>query len=291
MDLNFNRQKVILILITAVLLFGIVFLAASLSQVELSQGQTFNMSALLNAPERFDAPSGNVGGESTAEPSILLTILFWVGVVGTIIYAFVSPNYRKRALFILIAATLFILVRNVIEQRLAEVRGLMSAEVPSAGELGDSVPLPQPPPFVTNPPEWIIAMVAGILALLLVAFGVYLWRQREPKEVKPDSKRLFVQEAEQALQALDDGADLKDVVLRCYVQMESVMRQSQEIRRQQSMTPREFEEHLLKAGFRDDHIGRLVRLFEEVRYGERSSDGRAEREARDCLTAIVASYG
>ena len=291
MDLNLNRQKVKLILLTAVLLFGLVALAASLSQVELSQGQTFNLSSLLNVQQEYNAPSSGVSYESTGEPSVILMILFWVGLLAAIIFAFVSPQYRKRALTTLIAVTLFLLVRNVIEQRLAQVRGLFGAETSFNADITNSPPLPEPPAFVTEPPEWVIWIVALAAAVLLVAFGIYFWRQRRQPKPPQHPQRLFVQEAEQALQALDAGGDLKDVVLRCYAQMEGVMRQSQDMERERGMTPREFEVHLQKAGFRDDHIGRLVRLFEEVRYGQRSSDGRSEREARDCLTAIVASYG
>jgi hypothetical protein len=53
------------------------------------------------------------------------------------------------------------------------------------------------------------------------------------------------------------------------------------------MTPREFEARLATAGLREDHIQRLTRLFEAVRYGTQSPGKREEREAVDCLTAIV----
>ena len=124
-------------------------------------------------------------------------------------------------------------------------------------------------------------------ALLLLSVVFYIWHRRR----RPDPQQMLVQEAEQALQELDAGGDLKDVVQRCYAQMEGVMRQSQNVERRQGMTPREFEGHLEKAGLSDEHIGRLIRLFEGVRYGERPSGGRVEREARDCLSVIVVTYG
>jgi hypothetical protein len=289
MDFRLNPQKVIFILITAVLLAGLVVLAGSLSQVELSSGNTFNILSLLRGGGGPVAPTSRLGEEIGGQPLVLFVILFWAGLVATIIYALVSPQFRRRALatFILVAVILFFF--TIVGERLAELQGAAVEETPLGGDLSASPPLPEPPAFVTDPPDWIIWVVAEVVALLLVAFGIYIWTLR--RQIEPDPRWLFVQEAEQALQELEAGNDLKDVVLRCYTQMESVMRQSQAIERRQSMTPREFEDHLLRAGFHDAHIGRLVRLFEEVRYGARPSDGRAEREARDCLSAIVASFG
>ncbi len=291
MNLSMNRQKVLFILITAVLLFGLLLLAASLSNVELSPGQTYNLSSLLGDRGTPAVSTSGSGSDVAGRPSVFIKILFWAGVVVAIIYAFVSPQYRQRVLGAVIAIAIFLLLRTVIGQRLAKLQKMTVGEASVGGDLSSTPSLPEPPAFVTNPPDWIIWVVAGAVAFLLVMLGIYVWRLGRQKKVEPDRQFLFVQEAAQALQELDAGGNLKDVVLRCYLQMEGVMRQSQNMQRQQSMTPREFEEHLVKAGFSDDHIGRLVRLFEEVRYGERPSDVRAEREARDCLTAIVAAYG
>jgi hypothetical protein len=42
---------------------------------------------------------------------------------------------------------------------------------------------------------------------------------------------------------------------------------------------------------RDDHIRRLTRLFESVRYGGNTATEREKREAVDCLNAIARTYG
>ena len=57
------------------------------------------------------------------------------------------------------------------------------------------------------------------------------------------------------------------------------------------MTPREFEQYLAKSGLRTEDIQRLTRLFESVRYGDKSPGKREEKEAVDCLNAIVRAYG
>ena len=61
--------------------------------------------------------------------------------------------------------------------------------------------------------------------------------------------------------------------------------------RHQAMTPRDFEQHLTERGFSDEHIGRLTRLFETVRYSPGEPGPEDETEAKACLTAIVDAYG
>jgi hypothetical protein len=65
----------------------------------------------------------------------------------------------------------------------------------------------------------------------------------------------------------------------------------QNIRRQKAMTPREFEIHLADAGVSSEHVQRLTRLFENVRYGDTTASEREKREALDCLNAIARTYG
>ncbi len=40
-----------------------------------------------------------------------------------------------------------------------------------------------------------------------------------------------------------------------------------------------------------EHIQRLTRLFENIRYGNKPSGKQEEQEAIACLTAIVKTYG
>ena len=84
---------------------------------------------------------------------------------------------------------------------------------------------------------------------------------------------------------------MRNVVIRCYAKMSQVLRQSRKIQRHSAMTPREFGNHLAEIGLGDEHIQRLTRLFEGVRYGYRPSEWPVEREAIECLQAIVQTYG
>jgi len=143
---------------------------------------------------------------------------------------------------------------------------------------------PDPPTFVADPPDWLRVLINALIALLIAVALWFLWRLFRSR---PDTQTLLVQQAEAALDDLNYGGDLRDVVMRCYASMSQVLRQSRNVERDKDMTPREFESHLAELGLRDEHIRRLTRLFEDVRYGKKSSGERAKLEAVGCLQAIV----
>lgn len=98
--------------------------------------------------------------------------------------------------------------------------------------------------------------------------GLFLWRRwRSPQ----NPLKGVVQEARIALGDLRTGADVRDVVLRCYFQMGQLFQQRYGLERGQAMTAREFEEYLVAAGIMDEHVRRLTRLFESVRYSPRAA--------------------
>jgi hypothetical protein len=76
--------------------------------------------------------------------------------------------------------------------------------------------------------------------------------------------------------------------MRCYYEMSRVLRQQRGIRRDQAMTPREFAIFLEEAGLPVEAVGRLTRLFEQVRYGAKVPDRREEAQALASLEAVVA---
>ena len=73
--------------------------------------------------------------------------------------------------------------------------------------------------------------------------------------------------------------------------MNRVLQEQRGLERPKAMTPREFERYLLEMGLQDEHIRRLTRLFESVRYGTNAATPQDEREAVACLSAIVEAYG
>lgn len=283
-----NRQKYLLFLQLGIVIAVIILLAGGLSRLEFQSGRPFDLFAYLFQrvqPSNLGAPlgaSGDGGFLNALQP------VFWGLLVLAIIYAVVSPRYRKQVIrtFILVLALAFLLGRIPELQPTGE---RTSQEQGGGDPLGSAeAMLPEAPSFFTDPPDWFLVTINVLLALLFLGVLWYLWQFLRRK---PDTKTLLVQEAETALSDLEAGGDMRDVVLRCYAGMSQVLRESQNIERRKAMTPREFERHLAETGVRDEHIQRLTHLFEGVRYGARPSAGRTELEAMACLRAIVQAYG
>lgn len=142
--------------------------------------------------------------------------------------------------------------------------------------------------FVAEPSVWLVLATSVGLAVLMTGLLVggawFVWRRFHP----PASPlKQLAQEAQGALESLQVGADLKDVVKRCYVQMARVLDEQRGIRRQRYMTPREFERRLEDAGLPGEAVRQLTRLFEDVRYGTRVTGEQEERRAMACLRVIV----
>ena len=79
--------------------------------------------------------------------------------------------------------------------------------------------------------------------------------------------------------------------MRCYWEMSQILSKERNLHRPSGMTVREFEQYLVDYGLRTEHIQRLSRLFEQVRYSRKLASPREEKEAEACLRAIIKAYG
>jgi hypothetical protein len=119
---------------------------------------------------------------------------------------------------------------------------------------------------------------------MLVGSAWLIWSRRR-REAAPLEQ--LAQQAEEAIKAIQSGADLRDTVLRCYHEMIRVLHQQRGIERHQAMTPREFASSLEKVGLPSQDIEKLTDLFERVRYGTRIPDQKDEAQAMACLASVV----
>ncbi len=83
------------------------------------------------------------------------------------------------------------------------------------------------------------------------------------------------------------GQDFKDVIIKCYRQMNLAVAQDQGIQREAFMTTREFETVLEETGLPRASIHQLTLLFESVRYGHWQANKRDEQLASRCLEDII----
>jgi hypothetical protein len=143
-------------------------------------------------------------------------------------------------------------------------------------------------PEFNQPSTWWTYIASLVTAGLLIYSLRNFWIKIHPQ------KTGFSQIAIEAQDALDDlhaGADIKDTVIRCYYQMDRILDKHRGITRKKAMTPREFELTLMNSGLPGAHIRQITRLFEKVRYGDYSFGEAGKNLAVSSLEAIVDHFG
>ena len=171
------------------------------------------------------------------------------------------------------------------------VTGLLYAFVmllPASQEsLPEPVPLPRKPPDSGPPlgpaPQALIWLVAAGLLIGTVLLGLALLREK-----RGSSLAAWQLEAEQARLDLLAGADLKEVILRCYRRMSEALQEEQDIVREVYMTTGEFERLLASKGVPRDPVHQLTKLFDAVRYGHWQPEPGDQSRAIQCLDDILA---
>jgi hypothetical protein len=152
-------------------------------------------------------------------------------------------------------------------------------------------PLKPSPRALSSPKFPKIEWLEYLLAMALWVVGIWtVWRWLKERPAGEDLPILNVgQVAARAAMELERGADLSDVVLRCYRNMCNILRRKVALR--EEMTAREFAHLLREAGVRGEEVARLTALFEKVRYGRYGASPEERAEAILLLQAIENQYG
>ncbi len=282
------RNKPWLALVSIIVLAALFLLAAGISQVQFAPGSlaTFGFGPTPTPSQVSPA----IQNDSMLE---ILRIAYIVGIILLpilIITLIVSKRARKQFLRSLIGVLPFILLLFVFK-KMTEQAGKPTAE-----------PAPVSPPGAPNlanagklititaaaPPAWlIVGATVGVAIIITAIIAGIAWYFLQRNRKEENSLGLIANEAQNALDSLKSGGDLKNVVIRCYYQMNEILKLERGIRRDEAMTPREFEARLTSAGMPGSAVRELTRLFEEVRYGLHSPGLEDEVAAVASLTAIV----
>lgn len=275
-----TQHRITIIALTSIALIALLLLAAGAGGIDLSiPAQPFpfrirlpRLSLDLSAEPQPAA--GEIVAPGWARYLLLLVPL-------AILAILISPEARKSFVrSVLIALALLLVIRRM---------SLQLAQRQNEGELafGGELSLSPPAEFLNNPPAWLVwsvpLLLAGLLASAVFGIGWMIWRQAQSRR----TLRALAQEAQGALNALQDGEELRNAVLRCYQGMIRVLRRERGIERHRSMTPAEFEAQLAQTGLPLGEIARLTRLFERARYGNQAPDAAEEAEAIASLQVIV----
>jgi len=124
--------------------------------------------------------------------------------------------------------------------------------------------------------------LAGAAALAWWIFFVKL-------KPAPNILAKVADEAEETLDALLTGKDLRETILLCYRRMTEVAVKNRGIPREASVTPHEFEQTLIEKGLPGPSVHDLTHLFEDVRYGDFRADEEGRRRALLALRSVIAA--
>ncbi len=294
-------NKLNIFLPLGIALVALILLTLSLSQLQLESGAPFPYEIFFNTnrPESTTGLSSRQAASSLIETVGLFVMFAVIVVIALWIITFIlRPKARKRMLSRIITYFIILLVLHLMLGYVREFefgRDLfgeaLSGELEEDGSPLDT--LPPPPQFITEPPQWLLFIITFGLLLGALILARYFWQQRHfiPPREADTPLTLLAQEAQLTLKQLHQGGDFKNSVLGCYQAMTRILQEDRGVQREQGMTPRDFEQHLVKLGFADQHIHHLTRLFEKVRYGNSTPSDVEENEAISCLSAIVRSYG
>ncbi len=279
-----RRRKRLLLFVLCIVIVAMLLLSTGLSELAFLPGQPFSLGY---------SPVGFGGMFDMLWQAKLFEIVFRVLVViaalilpFSIVYFLVSREARKRVLLDFLRLLPILVIVYVLAQRMQPGASPTEQGLPQAF-LGISSEAPTADVDAVLP-WWFLGVTSVGLALLvatvLVGLGWFVWCRRW-RAVSPLEQ--LAQQAEEAIEAIQSGADLRNTVMRCYYEMSWVLRQQRGIRRHQAMTPREFVAFLEEAGLPTGAVWRLTELFEQVRYGAKAPSQGEETQALACLEAVV----
>jgi hypothetical protein len=285
-----NRRSLILIL-CFIVSAGIVVLAASLHDVRFEPGRSFAAPSGAQSPislPRLEMPSDT--------PLWKLLLLWLVFVINLALFFFLlPPEARKRILRQVISFALGMLALLLaLRYRVIHLPEIAASPTEAAGSglsqlAADSAlpsfQRPQMTPWMT----YVISL-AALWVLFIVGWLYYHWWRRR-RSTGNASLASLADIARSSLDNLAAGGQWGDVVIETYARMSDAVRTRRGLQREAATTAREFAGRLTKAGLPSDSVAGLTRLFETVRYGERTSSEGDRREAVACLESILRACG
>jgi hypothetical protein len=277
-----KRNALILLCVVSVL---ILILAMSLPTLVLSSGQPFSLGQ----------PQPQVFGTNGPLPGGSAIIWLFRGMVALalilfplyVLYSLMTAQGRQRLIADFIVLALLLLLATYLQKLQPKEDVQKQEQVIGAAQSTDEAPGLPESVFVATPPVWLTPVVIVIGSILVVVFifvGIQFFRRPPKTENSLDD---LAKEAQNAIEALNLGGDLRITVIHCYHEMTRIVKQRKGIERETTMTVREFEDYLVSSGLPQEAIQTLTRLFEEVRYGGALEDTHQEELALSCLTDIV----
>ncbi len=281
-----NQKKTWILLFLVVALVAIILLSAGISELKFLSGKPLRLGLKTQ-----DLRESRIAGQSDSLETIfrVLFAFLLVFLPLVILYLLISPKHRKRAFQkIILLSVLFTFSCLLLYARPDLIEGVIPyltlPPVPTAEWLSGE-PATR---FIPDPPQWLTFVVSlGLIAFIVAGITIisrFILRRRSSSD---DPLQHLAQDALDAVEDLQAGTNLRDIVMRSYYKMACVAVEMRGIRRNSDMTPQEFAQILKDAGLPNEPLGQLTRLFEDVRYGAKVPSEKDEKQAVRCLTAIA----
>ena len=295
-----KRDETISLAIIVIALLTLLVLGTSLEQLSLDPGLPFEdlWAFLVNeftgglSRERTLGSAADVGfGDTIVEFVKTAYLIALICFPFALILVLRSKESRKRLIrtliFMILLAILFSsYVKNNIGEEL-EVFDTGTIPPQGPGELYETTIQDV---FTPSIPRWIVLTLSTLIALTLVVISIVIYRFIHPKQELKEPLPEIVERAESALRAMDRGADFRNIILQCYVEMLRIVREQRGLNRQSAVTASEFISSLIKIGLPEKAVVQLTKLFEEVRYGSKKHSYADEQNAIGNLQLIADTF-
>jgi hypothetical protein len=282
-----ERKRNLTLFFLGLAALAMVLLSAGLPRLVFLPGQPFSVD---QAGPSQAVPFENLpGGELFLLLMRGLIALALVVLPFYILFSLFTKEGRRKLLMDAILLIGFYLLANLMARSTNDLtpRESQISELPAIPATAEPGPLAT---FIPRIIPWLdYAVILGLAALLTVTVAIVLWGlQTRQKPTAEGPLKKIEQEAQQAVEAIQAGEGIRDVVIRSYIQMGRILQEERGIQRERAMTPHEFLEILTRKGLPEKPVRDLTRLFEEVRYGDQSPGQAEESQAVASLTAIIA---
>jgi hypothetical protein len=261
-------------------LVSMVLLTASLSSLDLHSGTPFPGAGDANHVVQSSHPLSPARIYFFPLLRGVFALVFLIVVFSIPIRLIAQANLKKILPFILALAVLLVLV-----YLLPDVTPDRSAHIPDGPAGIAPVPSFEYPVAPLGHPPQILKQFVIISIILGIGLLIFMITKRRLGSNKTEAELLH--QAEDAVDALQAGMALRNVIIRCYLQMTHAIQEELGIERNDMMTAREFEGWLEQKGFPNVPVRQLTFLFEKVRYSKQPTSFDDERMATESLNEII----
>lgn len=292
-----SRRDIVRLALLATAVVALLLLAMSLSRLEMGPGVPFaQIWQFLVDQLRRDGIAGPMAGTPPVNETLIAVFrtLFLIVLLMfpiAVIMILIDRDMRRRVLasivrLAIIFALLGLFVESQAERAEETVESALGGQL--EGEDLDVSSFTDEEFDESNVSRWIVwglSLLAGLALAAVVV--VFVNRARLGANRRGEPWTELASQAQATILEIQSGGDLRSSILRCYVEMNRIVRESRGVRRASTMTAREFREHLVNAKLPAGPVARLTELFERARYGVGDATAQEETDALDSLQAIA----